>query len=265
VGLGALLMGLVYLAYAERQGKLMNWLTVSNAFYSVLIYYVIVLATARLWLPPLSRLRSPVTKLLLLSLFFWGAWQVMREVMPDVQYVSPIELVRLMLGAGGYNVFKLGTMTTAGIAVGYWITQQTDMDLVRRRMLQIGGFGTLFCGIALLQAHGTILLKQSTSMHTSPLGLGYYGSLCLLMLGGFLTLVPVWSQTRGALRSLLRLGLTFGGLALPIYVLHQFVIPIYKVLEIHGLPYVFSLWIPMGIFWAIMFYMGRRVYRMYGA
>lgn len=265
VGLGAVVMGVVYLIYAERRGSLMNWLTVSNAFYSVLIYYVIMLATARLWLPALARLRAPVTSLLILSLVLWAGWQLMRDVMPSEQYVSPIELARLMFGAGGYNVFKLGTMTAAGIAVGYWITQQADLDLVRRRMLLIGGLGAVFCGAAQLQAHGTILLVQSTSMHTSLMGLGYYGSLCLLMLGLFLTLVPAWARARGGLRVLLRLALSFGALALPIYVLHQFVIPVYKVLEIHGLPYILSLWLPMAVFWAIMFYMGRRVYRMYGA
>lgn len=265
VGAGAVLMGMVYLAYAEMRGVLMNWLTVSNAFYSVLLYYTIMLATARLWLPALARLRKPVTSLLFLSLALWGAWQLMREVMPSGQYVSPIELARLMFGAGGYNVFKLGTMTAAGTAVGYWITQQSDLDMVRRRMLLIGGLGALFCGAALLQAHGTILLSQSTRMHTSVIGLGYYGSLCLLMLGLFMTLIPAWSQAQGILRKLLRLALTFGGLALPIYVLHQFVIPVYKVLEIQGLPYALSLWLPMGIFLAIMFYMGRRVYRMYGS
>lgn len=265
VGAGAVLMGMVYLAYAEMRGVLMNWLTVSNAFYSVLLYYTIMLATARLWLPALTRLRKPVTSLLFLSLALWGAWQLMREVMPSGQYVSPIELARLMFGAGGYNVFKLGTMTAAGTAVGYWITQQSDLDMVRRRMLLIGGLGALFCGAALLQAHGTVLLTQSTRMHTSVIGLGYYGSLCLLMLGLFMTLIPAWSQAQGILRKLLRLALTFGGLALPIYVLHQFVIPVYKVLEILGLPYALSLWLPMGVFLAIMFYMGRRVYRMYGS
>lgn len=265
VGAGAVLMGMVYLAYAEMRGVLMNWLTVSNAFYSVLLYYTIMLATARLWLPALTRLRKPVTSLLFLSLALWGAWQLMREVMPSGQYVSPIELARLMFGAGGYNVFKLGTMTAAGTAVGYWITQQSDLDMVRRRMLLIGGLGVLFCGAALLQAHGTVLLTQSTRMHTSVIGLGYYGSLCLLMLGLFMTLIPAWSQAQGILRKLLRLALTFGGLALPIYVLHQFVIPVYKVLEIQGLPYALSLWLPMGVFLAVMFYMGRRVYRMYGS
>ena len=195
VGVGAVLMGVAYLVYAERRGSLMNWLTVSNAFYSVLVYYVIMLASARLWLPALARLRAPVTSLLILSLVLWAAWQLMRDILPGEQYVSPIELARLMFGAGGYNVFKLGAMTAAGIAVGYWIKQQTDLGLVCHRMLMIGGLGAVFCGAALLQAHGTILLMQSTSMHTSLIGLGYYGSLCVLILGIFLSLVPAWART----------------------------------------------------------------------
>lgn len=264
VGLGALLMGLVYLGYFERQGRLINWLTISGALYSVLLYYTIMLATARLWLPLLARLKAPVPQLLILSLVLWGMWQVMREVMPSEQYVSPFEVVRLMFGAGGYNVFKLGTMTAAGIALGYWITRQDDLEHVRRRLLLIGGIGAVYCGAALLQAHGTILFSQSTRMHTSLMGLGYYGSLAVLMLGVFLTLTPAWARATGGLRILLRVALTFGGLALPIYVLHQFVIPVYKVLETMGLPKALSLWLPMGAFLVIMFYLGRRIYRMYG-
>ncbi|WP_300064338.1 AMP-binding protein [uncultured Roseobacter sp.] len=264
VGIGAVMMGIVYLLYARMQGNLMNWLTVSNAFYSVLLYYVIALVTARLWLPLLARLKFLVTSVLILALVLWGLWQIMREIMPASQYVSLVEILRLMLGAGGYNIFKLGTMTAVGIAVGYWITQQKDLELVRRQMLLFGGFGAVFCAAAVLQIEGTIVLMQSTRMHTSLLGLGYYGSLCLLMLGIFLTLMPDWAQAQGGWRVLLRVALAFGGLALPIYVLHQFVIPVYKVLELQGLPYVVALWLPMSIFIAVMLYLGHRIYRMYG-
>ena len=265
VAFGAVLMGLVSLLLFYMQGELMNGLTLSNAFYSVLVYYVVLLVTVRLWLPPLARLSSPIPVLIGLALVFWLAWQGMRAALPQTQFVSPAELVRLMAGAGGYNFFKLGTMSAAGAAVGYWIAQQNDLDHVKRRLLLIGGTGVLFCGASLIQAHGTVLFTQSSWRQTSLPGLGFYGSLCLLLLGVFLALVPGWACAGAGMRRLLRLALTFGGLALPIYVFHQFVIPIYQILEIAGLPKVAALGAPMAGFIAIMFYMGLRVYRMYRA
>jgi hypothetical protein len=131
-------------------------------------------------------------------------------------------------------------------------------------MLLIGGLGVLFCGASLVQAHGTVLFTESSWRHTSPPGLGFYGSFCLLMLGLFLTVTPAWARAGGGWRVLLRIALTFGGLALPIYVFHQFVIPIHKALEIIGLPEMISLAAPLSVFFAVMFYLGLRVYRMYG-
>lgn len=264
VASGAALMALVHMALFYMRGDPLTWLAVSHAVYSVLIYYTVMLVSARLWLPVLARLKAPLASLLFISFTFWLLWQGMRAVMAGDQLMSLAELGRLMLGAGGYNIFKLGTMSAAGIAAGYWIAQQDDLDFVRRRMLLVGGLGVLFCSATLLQAHGSILFTISSWRHTSLPGLGFYGSFCLLMLGVFLTCVPGWARAGAGARVLLGVALAFGGLALPIYVLHQFVIPIYKVLEIAGLPGMVALGLPMGGFLAAMLYLGHRVYRMYG-
>lgn len=261
VGAGVVLMTVVYLAYFYIRGDLMNGLTVSNAAYSVLIYYLVMLLSARLWLPTLARIPAPMLTLLLLALALWGGWQVMSALLPQTQFVSPLELVRLMAGAGGYNLFKLGCMTAAGIAVGIWIAQQTDINLIMRRLLLIGGIGVLFCGAALLQVLGTITLGNSASL----IGLGFYGSVCLLTMGASLAVLPAWVQAGQMLRGVLRGALAFGGLALPIYVFHQLVIPVHEILEIAGLHGALSIIVPMGVFLAVMFYMGRRIFRMYGS
>ncbi|MAI80316.1 MAG: hypothetical protein CL917_15315 [Deltaproteobacteria bacterium] len=265
VASGALMMTLISLIGGVVRGDPINWLKISNAIYSVLIYYVIALCTARLWLPVLARLSAPIPTLLVTSIALWIVWQGMEQLLPNMQLVSPLELVRLMLGQGGYNIFKLGAMTAAGIAVGYWISQQNDLDLIRHRMLLVGGVGTLFCGSSLVHTHGTSMFYQVSWQPTSLTGLGFYGSLCLFFLGVFLMLVPAWARGRPPLRWLLRLALTFGVLALPIYVFHQLVIPIYKIMEIFGFPYIAALGSSMGLFLVTMFYLGRRVFRMYGA
>ena len=263
VAAGAALMSSVQLYYFYMRGDLMNWLTISTAIYSVLVYYVVMLVCARLWLPPLARLREPIATLLILSLVLWGLWQLAAAVLPSTRYVSPIEAVRLQLVAG-YSLFKLAAMSAAGAAVGYWMSRQTDPDFVRRRLLLIGGAGVLFCGAAQLQAYGTILFTQSSQDHVSLTGMAFYGSFCVLCLGLFMSLLPGWAAAGRGLRALLRVALTFGGLALPIYVFHQLVIPFNKVLEISGVPEWPALLLPLGVFLAAMLYLGRKVYRMYG-
>jgi non-ribosomal peptide synthetase component E (peptide arylation enzyme) len=263
VAAGAVLMSTVQLYYFYMRGDLMNWLTISTAMYSVLVYYVVMLASARLWLPPLARLREPMVTLLILSLVLWGLWQLAAAVLPSTRYVSPIEAVRLQLVAG-YSLFKLAAMSAAGAAVGYWMSRQADTDFVRRRLLLVGGTGALFCGAAQLQAYGTVLFTRSSQDHVSLTGMAFYGSFCLLCLGLFMSLLPGWATAGRGLRALLRLALTFGGLALPVYVFHQLVIPVNKVLEISGVPEGPALLLPLAAFLAAMFYLGRKVYRMYG-
>ena len=54
-----------------------------------------------------------------------------------------------------------------------------------------------------------------------------------------------------------------GGLALPIYVFHQVVLPARDSLVLLGLAGLPALAVPMGIFLLVMLYLGRRVWRMY--
>ena len=265
IGAGVALMTATYLSYFYMRGDQMNWLTISNAIYSVLIYYLIMLLSARLWLPLVARMSAPLPMLLFLALALWGGWQIMETWMPSNQFVSPLELARLMFGVGGYNVFKLGAMTAAGIAAGVWIARQQDVEVVKQRLLLVGGLGVLFCGTALLQTHGLILFQRSTPMHTSLLGLAFYGNVCLFSMGACLALLPGWARMGGLARVVLRVALAFGGLALPIYVFHQLVIPAHKILEIAGLNSAVSTGLPLAVFFAVMFYMGRRIYRMYGS
>ena len=102
-------------------------------------------------------------------------------------------------------------------------------------------------------------------MHTSLLGLAFYGNVCLFSMGACLALLPGWARMGGLARVVLRVALAFGGLALPIYVFHQLVIPAHKILEIAGLNSAVSTGLPLAVFFAVMFYMGRRIYRMYGS
>jgi hypothetical protein len=262
VMMGVTLMTLLHLVRTHLQGEALNGLTISNAIYSVLVYYAIMLGTARLWLPPLARLRHPVRDLLLLSLGLWFCWQLAEVVVPKAQLNSLLELPRLMLEAN-YNVFKLGAMSAAGMAAGYWISQQDDPAAVAGRLLFVGLAGSVFSMATLLQANGLGMLFRNSGLFTSLPGLAFYGSLCLLMMGAFLYIVSAWRRLHPVLQGPLRILLVIGGLALPIYAFHQLVLPGKDSLVLLGLQETLALALPMGVFLAIMFYLGRKTYRMY--
>lgn len=261
---GAGLLTLLHLLHDWLLGIPLTGLVISNAIYGVLIYYVIMLGTARLWLPPLARLRAPVETLLILALTSWVLWQVMDEVLPGTQMTSLLELGRLMLSAG-YNVFKLSAMMLGGAAVGYWISTQSDPAHIARRLCALGLTGAAFCVAVVMQAEGPYILRINSSIYTSLPGLGFYGSACVLLMGLFMLLLPVWARAGRLLRGVLHLALTVGGLALPVYVFHQFVLPSRDILVVTGLSEQVALAAAMGGFLAIMLYLGCRVYRMYAA
>ena len=75
--------------------------------------------------------------------------------------------------------------------------------------------------------------------------------------------LPFWVRAGRMMRGALHLALTVGGLALPVYVFHQFVRPSRDILVELGLPGVLALALAMGSFLFLMFYLGRRIYRMY--
>jgi hypothetical protein len=85
----------------------------------------------------------------------------------------------------------------------------------------------------------------------------------MFFMGGGIALLRHWTNLPGALRHGLKLLIVIGGLALPIYVFHQLVMPIRGILVQLGLPGSMSLALAMGGFLILMSYAGRRLWRMY--
>lgn len=263
VMMGILLIAVVKLANMAVRGEVIGGLQVAHAFYGVLGYYALMLGTARWWLPVLARLRHPVLWLLAGLPTLWLLWQVVPVFLPQNQLQSVLEWPRLMLVAG-YNVFKLTSVAAAGMAVGVWLFWRKDTRKASRLLATGGALGIALTIMASLEAHGPdVFLRRDSSVFTSLPGLVLYVSTAVAGVGLFLVPLLGWERLSAALRLPLKFLVVVGGLALPIYVFHQLVIPGRDLLVALGTPAPAALIMAMGAFLLAMVYAGRRLWRMY--
>lgn len=241
------------------EGQPMDGLVIAHVFYGVLVYYAIMLAGAPLWMPLVARLKTPIASLLGLSLVLWGGWYLSDHLITDEQQHSLLELPRLMLVAG-YNVFKMSAIAMSGIAAGVWIGQMPDASTTARQLMVVGGLGAAFSMAALMQFYGPAFVLGNSGAYTSLGGLAFYGCFALALMGLFVWALPRLHARRGLG---LQFGVVLGGLALPIYATHQAVLPARDSLLLLGWSGGLALMLPMGVFLAVMAYMGRRIWRMY--
>lgn len=261
---GLTLLAAIRLMNMALRGQSIDGLEIAHAFYGVLAYYALMLGTARWWLPPLARLAHPIPCLLAGLPVLWILWQLAPSLLPTHQLQSLLEWLRLMLGAGGYNVFKMSAVAMGGMAVGLWIAGQPDSRAVARLLIVGGSLGMAVTGLSLLEADGAAALaSRGSPAFTSLPGLIFYLSFAGFGTGLFLRLLLSWDGLPSWLRTSLKLLLVIGGLALPIYVFHGLVIPGRHLLDTIGLHGGLALLIPMGLFLLSMVWMGRRLWRIY--
>ncbi len=254
----ALRMGLLL-----RGGGTLTGLSLSNMFFNVLAFYALALGTMPLWLPPFARMRDPIPALLLAAPLLWLGWQVAEAGFGNEQLQSPLEWVRLM-SIAQYSVFKMGMMVLLGMAAGYWLHSHPETARAAA-LLRLGGIlGALFCGFVVAESIGLSDLRSRAGVtYTSAVGLLFYAAFALLLLGGFIGLLRHWHGLWSGLRGVLKLGIVMGGLALPIYVGQQVVIPLKTLLLSLGLISPLALLLPLGAFLIGIGYAGHRLYRVY--
>lgn len=260
--LGIGLLAVIHLLNVLIAGRHLGGLQIAHSFYSVLGYYALMLATARLWLPAVTRLHHPIPWLLAAFPALWLLWQAVPSLLPG-QLQSVLEWPRLMLVAA-YNIFKMTGIVAAGAAVGLWLSQQPDTRAAARSMAVTGGLGMVLMVATLIQAHGAdVFLDRNDPAFISLPGLIFYLSFAVFATGLFLHALLSWQRLPRPVRLPLQILLVTGGLALPIYVFHGLVIPGRDLLVLLGVPGAVALSLTVGLFLTVMAYSGRRLWRMY--
>lgn len=259
---GLVLLGSVKLAAVALSDGTIDALEISRSFYNVLSFYVVALATAYIWLSLLARARNPILAALISAAVLWPLHWWVRDLLTMPSLHSLLELPRLLFVAH-YNILRMMPVVLCGVAAGYWLSAQPVASA--SRILRYAGAA----GIATILIAGIDILGVPTpdkfgfDLYASFLGYGFYLSVVLLCMGIAMPAVAGFGRRNRLGRVPLQVLIVIGGLALPIFVFHELVIPVKELLLIAGLPGSVALLLPLGAFLTFFGLGGRKLFRMY--
>ncbi|MDF2231620.1 AMP-binding protein [Albimonas sp. CAU 1670] len=259
---GLLVLAAAHLGRLAAEGKPIGQLQVSIAFYNVLAFYVLALATAGLWLEGMSRVRAPIATAIGISAALWVVSRFAFEAATGPHLDSLLDWPRMMLAGGGYAYPRVASSAFLGLALGIWLSRREDMGATARR-LTLGGLGGVASSVLVgWDVWGPEAFQtRGAPFFDSYLQVVFCASVAAGLLGLFMTSVQGWPTLSRPVRGGFQALMVIGGLALPIYAFHGSVIPVRDILWTLGVPA--PLPIALGAFLLIMGYAGFRLHRMY--
>ena len=238
-------------------------LELANALYNVLAYYLLAFLTLPFWIRALGRPGVTLIHVLGAALALWAVGLGVRGLVPAGQIDGLLEWPKLMLVAK-YNYFKMTAIVFTGLALGLWLSRQDDPRRAANRLIGVGALVVAAMAIAIADAYpgGAWPLRPDDRFSDIAFTI-LYGGIATLALGAGIQLFDRWARQGAVLATALKLLVVAGVLALPIFALHQVVIPIGDILGLLGLPGPVALALPMAAFLAGMGLAGRHMYRLY--
>ena len=242
---GVLLMDLLL-----REGQL-SPIYPERMFYSVLLFYLLMIPTAGLWLRVIYSGSAPALNALLVAVAAASASALLQNVWPLAGGDGWVRLAQHMLVAPYSYPLLLGAVCV-GASIGVWMMEhQDDVELGRT---------TAKVGLVLLSS-GAIAVGLFTpgwwSLAQTPAAFPAYAGGVALGIACMTTLIK-----RDVLRTPVRVLAAVGLLAFPAFVAHGMVIPFVQILQVLALPYPAALGIPVALFLVAAFLATRKFYRM---
>lgn len=244
---GVVLLGLLNLANIRFGDTPATVLSYSGAFYSVITYYALVLIflPQLLWL--ISRGRNRLATVLGLAVVSMAIHEVLWVTFgPMVMDSAVLEWLKLITTAK-YGFFRMTGYVLIGVAIGWLYRAYHDRAGLSGQTASIGAVMIGFGALALYQ-HGPEDIAQGFNL-PSLWHLSIYAGVAILVLAGF-----SWINGRdpnamgGAARRINAFFIATGILALPLFVGHELVIPIKRLLDSFGVPELISLGLPVVLF-----------------
>ena len=252
-----------FLLHAE--GEPMTGRSWGEAFYSVLGYYLLALASVPLWL---RFLHNRVIVAATLSIpVLWIAWLLSQYIIGTEHYESPLEWVRLMIVAR-YSYFGMTAMVFCGVLLGTWMMREQSVSTFSRQAILFGGVITM---LGLIMASRSVsdtidvtrLFDRDAPFWSHLVGVQIDIGFTMLVLGLSVLLVERWGKIPSLLRQAGRFMILLGGLALPAYALHSIVIPLKDLLVLYAFPSALALSCSLLLFFGLIGYGMWRLNRMY--
>ncbi|HWA38233.1 MAG TPA: AMP-binding protein [Burkholderiales bacterium] len=257
---GILCVGAAKITANLVSGRPMTPVDVSNAFWGVLVYYLLAVLSIPLWLRWLSRRRDLWMACAGAALGLYVV-HLLFEAYPPAPSQNPFAQTLILILTTKFNYFEMTAGVMLGLPVGVWLRRATAEPAAIARLVPIG---------VLLMASSVAL---SAEMNELPLWLVWPKGLYLWMwpcyAGAVLILVAlvhrhvaagVDGRWTGMFWNVLAVT---GLLAFPLFIGQDFLLPLRDVLVAAGAPK--GLLISVLLFFAAWTYLTVRVYRVYFA
>lgn len=259
IGGGILLLAGISLTILLTSGKEFPDRLPTHLFYSVLLYYLLAVASIPLWHKAISGFQDTITASLAASALFFATGMFFRVMLPDTESVAGVNLVLLMLKAN-YNYFTMTGTVMLGVSAGIHLRKHAQSGEMEKRYASTGLLLMLFGLIISLDSGNG---QEWFSMLVPHLwAVQVYFGLTLLLLSAFMRARRHMNSPFG--KQLNRMLGIIGILSLPMYVGHAMVIPIKELLLSLNLGYTLSLAIPMILFFTAAAVIMNRLSRVYG-
>ena len=218
-------------------------------FYSVLLFYLLMIPTVGFWLRVIYNSRAPALNALLVAAASALVWMLFSAVWPLDGGPGWQRLLQHILVAP-YAYPLLLSAVCVGAAMGIWAVAHFEEKRFASLAAKLG-LALLAVGVPGV----AILTPGWWSMAQTPAAFPAYAGAVVLILAGMTVLVE-----RELVRVPLRLLAVIGLLAFPAFVGHGIVIPLVHILEELAVPYVVAVGAPLAAFLAAAFVAVRKLY-----
>lgn len=264
-GFSMVLIGLSILAIikflnakASGQSIGINWPV--DLIYSVLLYYLLALATVPIWYYLIAKFKYMEVAAIVGSIVFFAIAALVQILLPTSEgLVGFFRLGGLMLEAK-YNYFSMSGTVFMGIALGLYIKRLLENEQKADRLL-VPGIFIILTGILTSLAFDQSEIWFTTDMTTVWMNITYFGVIILLLC--FTLRYGALDNRSSSSVFLFQLMAVFGSISLRMFIGHSLVIPFKNLLVVTGLPYGLALSISMALFVLAMAIPAKNIYNKY--
>ncbi|MBE9042152.1 AMP-binding protein [Oscillatoriales cyanobacterium LEGE 11467] len=256
---GIVISALLRLSHEFISGQIQSLTDITNAFYSVLAYYLLITATLPFWFKAIEKSKNPAAKSILISILLYCFYYYFISGISAYEAHGFVELIKLVMTAK-YSYFNLTAGTLCGIAIGITLRQNSQKQGIPNSFVWIGcaclAAGFVVCSHAGMSESWFVWPTRKTLLW----GWLFYIGWILLGLDAIHKILSGYNQFSASKKFVLQALATVGILAFPLYVTHGMVLPLRQLMVAGGLPSTFSLFISFSLFLGSFAFIFKKIH-----
>lgn len=231
--LAAIKFSIIYL-----EGSINLNLLPASIFFSVLLYYLLAIASIPLWYYILNKFKNVMIASLFASLIMYVLADVAKILLPSSAGLNGfVRLAGLMIEAK-YNYFDMSAVVFMGIALGVYINNLLKTEQKGHDLLSVGLL-LIFLGVLVSYETGQIDLWLTIELTPIWMDISYFGTVIIML---SLALKYSYVIDKSEIPNILfRIVAVLGTYSLWIYIGHGLVIPLKDLFVAMGLNYPVSI------------------------